>query len=1216
MRAFLCTFLTCCCFAAGSSPLGQSGALAFEARPGGYVSHGRGYAFSLASGGAVLNIGGHRMRMAAVAANPRPSLQALDPMPGKANYIFGATRASYNLYGRVRWRGVYPGIDVDFHGNQEYLEYDFEIAPRRDPRHIQLAFDGVDGMRIDASGDLLLRAGALEIRQPKPLAYQIVAGKKQPVDAAYWIDARNRVRFRTGVYDRNRVLVIDPEIVFEQTFGGSGVTLATGLARDSQGNLYVTGNTSSVDFPTLDPLQSKLGSAPLIVSSDGGKSWSDVFLGTASQVNFIAAAPSAPLVTYAATPTGIFSSADGGSTWTATASAGLPLPATNPEEAITALAVDAQSSSTLYAATSLGPFVSQDGAATWQLVSNGLPSLNVTAMAAHPTQAGTVFVSVSQSPALFRSTNFGQSWTPLPTPAPSNPNAPIYGLAIGSNGTIVAASYNGPIIVSSDNGNTWTTGANQGGTNNQALAISPANPGTVYLAINTGVLKSSDGGQTFNSVLSFPAPETSNQVAVDPTNPATVYAATFGLVYQSTNAGLSWSQLTTPYPIAANTIFVSPANAAVFVGSEIESDVFVTKWSPDGSQMLYSTYFGGSGTSGTNGIAVDAAGNAYLTGTTSSPGFPTTPGAFQTKLTASQDAFVAKLNPEGSQIVYATLLGAKSAFPNAIAVDGSGEAVIAGTTGVSVPTTPNALPVPPLGTCTSFGGVIGFTTTADAFVTKFAASGGSLVFSTLLGGSCGASGNQIAIDANGNTWVVGSTLSPDFPVTADALQPKYGGGTSDGDGYLASFSPSGTLTYATYIGGPGYDTLNAIAFDSSGNIYLTGESAGLSQPASPGAYQSTVSASCFVLSIGPPVYEPQGNGLVLKLDPTAHKVEGLTYLGAPGCLYPNSIAVDSSGEPWIAASSQTPNNIVPLVNPVEIGGPGFISKFSTDLTQLLFSTQFNSVVGLAINAQGLAYVAGSASSNPATGTTSAYLAEVDSAQQPVTIQSIVSPDSSKNPATIGGISPGELLQITGANLGPATAAPGIVSSGVLATSVAGVEVTFDGVTVPLLAVSEQQIELMTPFELTGKLTTTIQVQYNGVKSNAVQVPVAAIEVQILGVFNDDFTPNSAANPAAAGSEMCLYAGGVGNANPPSQDGHVNGPPFEPLALPVQVLWFGASGGAETLPLFFAGSAPGTVAGIFQVNFAAPSASEGAELAQVLGPNTFSAEGNFQIYVKQ
>lgn len=372
--------------------------------------------------------------------------------------------------------------------------------------------------------------------------------------------------------------------------------------------------------------------------------------------------------------------------------------------------------------------------------------------------------------------------------------------------------------------------------------------------------------------------------------------------------------------------------------------------SPDGSQMLYSTYFGGIGSSSGNAIAVDATGNAYLTGITGSPGFPTTAGAFQTKLTTSQDVFVAKLNPEGSQIVYSTLLGGKSAVANAIAVDGSGEAVIAGSTYVSIPTTPNALPIPPNGSCGISGGLAGFVVAGAAFVTKFAASGGSLVFSTMLAGSCGTYGNRIAIDANGNAWVVGSTISSDFPVTPDALQPKYGGGTYDGDGYLASFSPSGTLTYATYIGGPGYDTITAIAFDSSGNIYLTGESAGLSQPASAGAYQSTASASCFYLNIGPEVYERQGNGLVLKLDPTAHKVEGLTYIGAPGCLIPSSIAVDSSGEPWIAASGETPNNTVPLVNPAEIGGPGFISKFSADFTQLLFSTQFNSVVGLAIDA--------------------------------------------------------------------------------------------------------------------------------------------------------------------------------------------------------------------------------------------------------------------------
>ena len=99
--------------------------------------------------------------------------------------------------------------------------------------------------------------------------------------------------------------------------------------------------------------------------------------------------------------------------------------------------------------------------------------------------------------------------------------------------------------------------------------------------------------------------------------------------------------------------------------------------------------------------------------------------------------------------------------------------------------------------------------------------------------------------------------------------------------------------------------------------------------------------------------------------------------------------------------------------------------------------------------------------------------------------------------------------------------------------------------------------------------------------------------------------------------MCIYFGGVGNANPPAQDGRVNGPPFAQPALPVQLLWFvPQTGGAEILPLLFAGSAPGTVAGIFQINFAAPSASGGAELAQALGPDEFGASGFLQIYVKQ
>ena len=166
--------------------------------------------------------------------------------------------------------------------------------------------------------------------------------------------------------------------------------------------------------------------------------------------------------------------------------------------------------------------------------------------------------------------------------------------------------------------------------------------------------------------------------------------------------------------------------------------------------------------------------------------------------------------------------------------------------------------------------------------------------------------------------------------------------------------PSGALDYATYIGGSGFDSVNAIALDQTGNIYLTGQSGGLSQPASSGAFQPQVSATCVQFSIGPAIFAPQVNAFVLKLDPKAQSVQGLTYLGAPGCLSGSYIAVDSTGEPWIAgtldgAAPSEPQTAVPFQIAI---GPGFISKFSADFTQLLFSTYFDSISGIALDSSG------------------------------------------------------------------------------------------------------------------------------------------------------------------------------------------------------------------------------------------------------------------------
>lgn len=1185
MRFLACLLLTVSCFGANSSAIREPRALAFEARKTEYLSHGPGYALSVTSRGAVLSLRGVAVRMSISGSNPKASLVALDPMLGRANYFLGRdVRASYDLYGRVRWRAVYPGIDLVFRGNQEHLEYDFEIQAGRDPGRIKVGFEGIGDMRVDPDGDLVLSAGDIEIHQPKPVAYQLVAGRRRPVDVDYRIDAAGHVRFRTGAYDRARPLVIDPQIVFDKTFGGSGVSAAAGLARDAQGNLYVTGSTNSTDFATVNPAQSQLGTAPLLDTANAGQTWSYPLLPGATSVNAIAAAPSTPTTVYAATPVGVFKSADGGTTWAAAPNTGF---AGQP----TALTVDANSATTLYAATAQGVFVSTDGASTWQVSTSGLTGTGILVLIAHPTQAGTVFASIQNPPGVFRSTNFGQTWTQLTLSPPDfQLTAPINTIVFGSNGSIVAATYQG-LLISTDGGNTWTaSGANQGVQNNQALAIAPNSPNTLYLVNSTssGLQVSTDGGKTFSSVISSVHFTNLARIAVDPRNPGTVYVTDYNLLYRSTDGGQTWPQLALPYSITPQTIFVSPADSRLFLGAFTQNNVFVTKWSADGSQVLYSTYLGGNGSDGARAIAVDASGSAYVTGSTTSPDFPTTPGAYETKLTSTEDIFVAKLSPDGSQLMYSTLLGSQASAAAGIAVDATGNAVITGFTQGNFPVTASASQsAPVMGCYMSASPVVPII--RDAFVTRLAAGGNALVYSTLLGGSCSTNGNSIAVDANGNAWVAGATLSPDFPVTSDALQPKFGGGVYDG--FLARLNPSGGLAYATYIGGPGYDSLNAIAFDQSGDIYLTGESGGLTQPASAGAFQAQASASCPSFFIGPSFYTPQGNALVLKLDAAAHSVLGLTYLGAPGCLSPSLIAVDSSGEPWISGTVSPSGATLQTVSPFQIGvGNGFISRFSADFTTLLFSTYFETVSGLALDLSGFAYVAGTGTSNPS-GAQPAYVAKIDPTPPAISLDSIVGAVPSASQPGSPAIAPGELIRILGQQMGPVATTSRTITSGVLANNVAGVQVTFDGVAVPLVAVSAQVILLVAPFELASKSVTTVQVQYNGGQSNAVQVAVTPLAVQILGVFNEDFSLNSAANPAQAGSDVILYLAGAGQTNPPSQDGQVNVPPLAAPGMPITIVWFAPDSGlAAQLATTFAGSAPGLAAGILQVNFAAPTGS--------------------------
>jgi Beta-propeller repeat len=248
-------------------------------------------------------------------------------------------------------------------------------------------------------------------------------------------------------------------------------------------------------------------------------------------------------------------------------------------------------------------------------------------------------------------------------------------------------------------------------------------------------------------------------------------------------------------------------------------DAFVTEFNPTGTGLVYSTYLGGNGDDQGYGIAVDASGDAYVTGSTQSADFPTTPGAFQTTFSGTGqyaiNAFVTKLNPTGTGLVYSTYLGS-GGFGAGVAVDPTGEAYVTGGAGPGFPTTPGAYQ-------TTFGAANIF---GKAFVSKLNPTGTGLVYSTYLGGSGGDGGAGVALDSAGDAYVTGGTSSADFPTTPGAYQTTYGG---SGEAFVTKLNPTGdALLYSTYLYGPfspyGKSSFGgeAIAVDAAGDAFTAG----------------------------------------------------------------------------------------------------------------------------------------------------------------------------------------------------------------------------------------------------------------------------------------------------------------------------------------------------------------------------------------------------------
>jgi VCBS repeat-containing protein len=373
--------------------------------------------------------------------------------------------------------------------------------------------------------------------------------------------------------------------------------------------------------------------------------------------------------------------------------------------------------------------------------------------------------------------------------------------------------------------------------------------------------------------------------------------------------------------------------------------------------LNYSTYLGGISQDTGNSIAVDAAGDAYVTGYTFSPNFPGTPVAGLAPAVTRSDIFVTKLNASGTGVIYSSLIGGTRVLAGnavnkaaAVALDSQGDAYITGFTNTSDFPTLNAWQA-------AYGGG-----TFDAYVAELNAAGTGLVYSSYLGGSGQDQARAIAVDAAGHAYVTGLTSSTDF-MTLNALQSSYAGGPANlpFDAFVTEVNAGGgSLVYSTYLGGGGDDQGLAIAVDASGSAYVTGltSSAGL---ATAGAWQ--------------PVYHPGGvkgdDGFVAQLRPGGAGLAYFTYLGGSGDDLGAGIALGSGGQVYVAGTTTSADFVTTpgvVDSTYNLGGGGtgndvFVTELAPGGATAVYSTYLGGSGddedrSLALDGAGDAYVVG------------------------------------------------------------------------------------------------------------------------------------------------------------------------------------------------------------------------------------------------------------------